>query len=280
MSARRRGIAGALPTAALAVGLLFLYAPIAWLVVFSFNRSALVAVWGGASARWYGALARDGAVLHAAAQSLLLAAGSAGIALAVGVPAALALARFGPFRGRTAFAALLSAPLAMPDIIIGISLLLLFTALETATGWPQGRGLGTAIAGHATLGASYVAVVVRSRLAGFDRSVEEAAQDLGAGHVATFALVTLPLLAPALASAFLLAFSLSLDDVVIASFLTGPGSTTLPILVMSRVRLGVNPEINALATVFVGLVALVAGAGTLAGRVRNRPGRDDVSGSP
>ena len=242
--------------ASLAVGLGFLYLPIAVLVAFSFNRSALVSVWAGFSPRWYGALLRDGAVLHAARLSLEVASVSACLALVIGTLGGFALQRL-VFRFRPLFAGLLAAPLVMPDVVIGISLLLLVTACEGALGWPHGRGVGTIVVGHATLTASFVAVVVQGRLAGADRSVEEAAADLGASPAVVFALVTVPLLVPALAAGWLLAFSLSLDDVVIASFLSGPGSTTLPVLVMSKIRLGVNPEINALATLFVLAVFLL-----------------------
>ena len=254
----------------LAAGLAFLYAPIATLVVFSFNRSPLVSVWAGFSARWYVALWRDEAVLHAARLSLEIATLSATIALVVGTLGGTALEQFTRFRGRALFAGLMAAPLVMPDVIIGISLLLLLTTLQTAFGWPSGRGVGTIVVGHVTLCSAFVAVVVQSRLAGSDRAIEEAAADLGARPAAVFALVTLPLLAPALMTGWLLAFSLSLDDVVIASFLSGPGSSTLPILVLSKVRLGVNPEINALATLFILTVFLVV---VLASAVaRGRPG--------
>ena len=255
---------------AVGLGLAFLYAPIAVLVAFSFNRSALVSVWAGFSTRWYGALVRDGAVMHAALMSLEVAVASACVAVVVGTLGGFALARV-RLPLRSMFAGSLAAPLVMPDVIIGISLLLLFTAAEGAFGWPHGRGVGTIVVGHATLTSSFVAVVVQARLAGADRSVEEAAADLGASPVGVFRLVTLPLLAPALAAGWLLAFSLSLDDVVIASFLSGPGSTTLPILVMSKIRLGVNPEINALATIFIAVVfALVLAAWWWAGDRRGR----------
>ena len=253
----------------LAAGLAFLYAPIAVLVLFSFNRSQLVSVWAGWSTRWYGALLGDRAVLHAASLSLEVACLSATLALVVGTLGAYALERT-IFRGRALFAGLLAAPLVMPDVIIGISLLLLFTSVETATGWPNGRGVGTIVIGHVTLCSAFVAVVVQSRLAGADRTIEEAAADLGAGQAVTFALITLPNLVPALATGWLLAFSLSLDDVVIATFLSGPGSSTLPILVLSKVRLGINPEINALATLFILTVFLVTLLATGIARAGNR----------
>ena len=250
-------------------GLLFLYAPVATLVAFSFNRSQLVSVWAGFSTRWYWALLDDAAVLHAARLSLESATLSASVARVVGTLGGAVLDRWTRFGGRALFAGLLAAPLVMPDVIIGISLLLLFTTLQTAFGWPNGRGVGTIVAGHATLCTAFVAVVVQSRLAGADRAIEEAAADLGAAPAAVFALVTLPMLRPALITGWLLAFSLSLDDVVIASFLSGPGSSTLPILVLSKVRLGVNPEINALATLFILTVFVLTVLAVCLGR-RNR----------
>jgi putrescine transport system permease protein len=260
--------------AALAAGFAFLYAPIVVLVVYSFNRSQLVSVWAGFSTRWYGALLSDAPVLHAARISLEVATLSATLALAVGTLGGFVLDRFGVFRGRALFAGLLAAPLVMPDVIIGIALLLLFTALETATGWPAGRGVFTIVVGHATLCAAFVAVVVQGRLSGSDRSIEDAAADLGAGPAGVFLRITLPLLGPALITGWLLAFSLSLDDVVIASFLSGPGSSTLPMLVLSKVRLGINPEINALATLFILAVFLVTALAMLIG---NRSRRQDVT---
>ncbi len=261
-----RATARRLPRAALVLGLLLLYAPIAVLVVLSFNRSPLEAVWAGASTRWYAALFRDGAVLRAASLSLMVALLAATISLLVGVPAAIVLARARRFRGRALFAGLIATPLVLPDIILGISLLLLFTSLKQAAGWPAGRGVLTIVIGHVTLCSAFVVVVVQGRLARLDKSLEEAASDLGANPITVVLLVTLPLLAPALISAWLLAFSLSLDDVVIASFLSGPGSTTLPVLLLSKVRLGVNPEVNALATLVILVVGLAATAAALATR--------------
>ena len=250
--------------AALAAGLLFLYAPVVVLAVFSFDRSPLVAVWSGVSTRWYGALVRDSAVVDAFRLSLLVASLAATIAIAVALPAAVALDRTRRFPGRTLLGALLAAPLVMPDMLIGIALLLLFTLSETAFGVPRGQGVPTIVIGHATLGAAFASVVIASRLAVLPRDLEDAAADLGAAPARAFLLVTLPVLAPAIAVAWLLAFSLSLDDVVIASFLSGPGSTTLPILLLSRMRLGVSPEINALATLFTGAVATLVLLSTVA----------------
>jgi len=254
----------------LAFGYAFLYLPIALLMVWSFNDSRLVSVWGGFSTRWYAQLAHDTRFLDAAWLSLRVAAASASLALVLGTCAALALVRVRRFRGRTLFALLIAAPLVMPDVIMGLALLLMFVALEQAIGWPDGRGFLTITLAHATIALCYVTVVVRARLAQTDPSLEEAAQDLGAPPAKAFVLVTLPLLAPALAAGWLLAFTLSLDDVVVAQFVSGPGATTLPIQVMSSVRLGVSPEINALGTVII----LVVGAGiAVAWRLLERRGR-------
>jgi putrescine transport system permease protein len=244
----RRGLS-AFNITSVAVGLAFLYLPIAILVLYSFNASRLVAVWGGWSLRWYAALLEDRAMIDAAATSLGIAFLSASGATVLGTLAALALTRFGRFRGRTAFSAMVYAPLVMPEVITGLSLLLFFVAIDLD------RGFGTVAMAHTTLTMSFVAVIVHARLIGFDRSLEEAAMDLGCPPLRTFLTVTLPLIAPALAAGFLLAFSLSLDDLVIASFTTGPGATTLPIRIYSEVRLGVKPEINAVCTIFIGVVS-------------------------
>jgi putrescine transport system permease protein len=235
----------------LAAGFAFLYGPMILLVIFSFNASRLVTVWGGFSMRWYAALFSDAQLIASVRTSLLVAAFSAAIATVNGTLAAIALVRFGRFRTRTLFSGAIYAPLVMPEVILGLSLLLLFVALGIE------RGLWTIIAAHATFTMCFVAVVVRSRLVGFDRALEEAAMDLGAGPVRAFMAVTLPLVAPAIVAGFLLAFTLSLDDLVIASFTAGPGSTTLPMRVYSQVRLGVSPEINAISTLMLVVVALV-----------------------
>ena len=234
----------------LALGLAFLYLPIAILVIYSFNASRLVTVWGGWSLRWYAALIEDRAMLDAVAASFAVAAASAAAATVLGTMAALALARLGRFRGRLGFSAMIYAPLVMPEVITGLSLLLMFVAADID------RGFLTIIAAHTTLTMCFVTVVVQARLAGFDRSLEEAAMDLGCPPGRTFLTVTLPLIAPAVAAGFLLAFSLSLDDLVIASFTTGPGATTLPMRIYSEVRLGVKPEINAICTLLVAVVAV------------------------
>jgi putrescine transport system permease protein len=233
----------------------FLYLPIAFLVVFSFNESRLVTGWSGFSTRWYATLWHDQALIDATFLSLRIAAVSASIASIVGATAGFALARFGRFRGRTLFEAALAAPLVMPEVITGLSLLLLFVTLEQLTGWPDGRGAGTVTIAHASVSVAYVAVIVRARLADAGVALEQAAMDLYAPPWKAFAVITLPLMAPALVSGWLLAFTLSMDDVVVASFTSGPGASTLPMVVFSATRLGVTPEIYALATTIVGVVA-------------------------
>jgi putrescine transport system permease protein len=255
----------------LALGYLFLYGPIASLIVYSFNASRLVTVWGGFSTRWYVELWHNGAITGAALVSLEIAVAAATGALVLGTLAGYALARFRRFRGRTFFGLIATGPLVMPEVITGLSLLLLFVALEQAIGWPRGRGMLTVAIAHTTLGMAYVAVIVEARLAAFDRSLEEAALDLGARPSKVFLVVTLPLIAPALVAGWLLAFTLSLDDLVIASFTTGPSATTLPMVIFSSVRLGVSPQINALATIILVVVAVVVGvAGRLAAGASRR----------
>jgi len=252
---------------ALGFGLAFLYAPIAILIVYSFNASRLVAVWGGWSTRWYAALLEDRAMIDAAVASLGVALASAALATVLGTMAAVVLTRF-RFRGRLPFAAMIYAPLVMPEVITGLSLLLLFVAVDLD------RGFLTVIVSHTTLTMCFVTVIVQSRLAGFDRSLEEAAMDLGCPPGRTFMTITLPLIVPAVAAGFLLAFSLSLDDLVIASFTTGPGATTLPIRIYSQVRLGVKPEINAVCTIFIAVIATAVVAASLIAKSRERsPGR-------
>jgi putrescine transport system permease protein len=239
---------------ALVLGLAFLYVPIGILVIYSFNASQLVTVWGGWSLRWYAALAGDHAMIDAALASLAIAAVSAGLATLLGTMAAVVLTRF-RFRGRLPFAAMIYAPLVMPEVITGLSLLLLFVAVNLD------RGFVTIIIAHTTLTMCFVTIVVQSRLATFDRSLEEAAMDLGCPPARTFFAVTLPLITPAVVAGFLLAFSLSLDDLVIASFTTGPGAMTLPMRIYSEVRRGVKPEINAVCTMFIAVLAIaVVGA--------------------
>jgi putrescine transport system permease protein len=235
----------------IALGLAFLYLPIVILVIYSFNASRLVTVWGGWSTRWYLELLQDAAILEAARTSLAIALATATAATVLGTCAALALARLGRFRGRTLFSAMIYAPLVMPEVITGLSLLLLFVALNLD------RGFWTVTAAHTTLTMCFVTVIVQSRLATIDRTLEEAAMDLGCPPLRTFLRVTVPIAAPAIAAGFLLAFSLSLDDLVLATFTTGPGATTLPIRIYSDVRLGVKPEINAICTVMVAAVAVM-----------------------
>ncbi|WDR01518.1 ABC transporter permease subunit [Devosia algicola] len=250
-----------LPTAAI-LGFTFLYAPIISLVVFSFNENRLVTVWSGFSLKWYGELFADPQILGAAGLSLQIAFASASIALVLGTLMAIALVRFRRFRGRTMLAGMISAPLVMPDVITGLSLLLLFVAMESLFGWPAGRGTMTIIIAHTTFCMAYVFVVVQSRLVDMDISLEEAAMDLGATPLRVFIDITLPIIAPALISGWLLGFTLSLDDLVISSFVSGPGSSTLPMVIFSKIKLGVSPDVNALATIIIGLVALGVGVAT------------------
>ena len=236
-----------------ALGLAFLYLPITILVIYSFNASRLVTVWGGWSLAWYRELLNDAAILQAAWVSVRVAALSATAATIIGTLAAVALVRLGSFRGRLLFSGMVYAPLVMPEVITGLALLLLFVALNVD------RGFWTITIAHTTLTMCFVAVIVQSRLIGFDRGLEEAAMDLGCPPLRTFLTITLPLIAPAIAAGWMLAFTLSLDDLVIASFTTGPGATTLPIRIYSEVRLGVKPEINAVCTIMIAVVA----AGTI-----------------
>lgn len=255
---------------AMAFGYAFLYLPIASVVLFSFNESRSVSLWKGFSLQWYGRLFENQAVIDAALLSLLIAAMASTLAVVIGTMAALALSRFGRFRGRGLLSLMSSAPLVMPDVMLGISALFLFITLQQLVGWPQGRGIDTITIAHVTLCVCYVTVVVRSRLVQTDHSLEEAAMDLGARPWKVFFLVTLPLIWPALLAGWLLAFTLSLDDVVIASFTSGPGSSTLPVLILSKVRFGVTPEINALATIII--VAVCLGI-SLAGWMLHRSNR-------
>lgn len=236
--------------AALVLGMAFLYLPIAILVIFSFNASRLVTVWGGWSLRWYSELLADEPLIASALISLRLALVSATAATILGTLAAVALVRFGRFRGRLLFSAMIYAPLVMPEVITGLSLLLLFVAVAAD------RGFWTVAIAHTTMAMCFVTVIVQSRLVDFDQSLEEAAMDLGAPPLRTFLSVTLPLILPAVAAAWMLAFALSLDDLVIASFTTGPGATTLPIRIYSEVRLGVKPEMNAVCSIMVGVVGI------------------------
>lgn len=242
----------------LIVGFAFLYLPMLSLVVFSFNESRLVTVWAGFSTKWYGELFNDPQIMQAAWRSLQIAAFTATASTILGTMSALVIVRFKRFRGRTAFTAMITAPLVMPEVITGLSLLLLFVSLGQWVGWPEGRGMHTIWIAHVTFTVAFVNVVITSRLQEMDISLEEAAMDLGANRVQTFFSITLPIISPALISGWLLAFTLSLDDLVVASFVSGPSSTTLPMVVFSSVRLGLSPKINALATILIGLVSIAA----------------------
>ena len=237
------------------LGFGLLYIPITVMVIYSFNASRLVSVWGGFSTHWYSALLGNEQVLDALGKSIWIAVNAATYSTVFGVLIALAFVRFGNFRFRLLLSALASMPLVMPEVVTGLSLLLLFIAMEGVFGWPAGRGLDTIIIAHSTFGMCFAAVVVQSRLREFDMALEEAAADLGARQPFIFFSITLPVIAPAVIAAWLLAFTLSFDDLVIASFVSGPGSSTLPIVIFSKVRLGVTPEINALATIMIALIA-------------------------
>lgn len=231
-------------------GFAFLYAPIVILIIFSFNAGKLVSVWSGFSTHWYGELLHNQQILEAVWISVRIAVVNATIATILGTLGAYSLSRFGAFRGRTLFTGMMTAPLVMPDVITGLATLLLFVGI----GWA--RGISTITIAHITFSLAFVAVIVRARVSSLDQSLEEAAMDLGARPVKTFLVITIPMLAPALVAGWLLAFTLSLDDLVIASFVSGPGASTLPMVVFSKVRLGVSPEINALGTLIVLLVTL------------------------
>ncbi len=240
----------------LSVGLAFFYIPLILLIIYSFNESKLVPVWGGWSVRWYEVLLQSEEVWGAVALSLKIAFVNASVATALGMLAGLAMVRFGKFRGRTLFGGMLVAPLVMPEVITGLALLVLFISLKELVGWPDQRGFTTITIAHITFSLAYVAVTVQARLTGMGTTMEEAAADLGAKPFKVLTAITLPRLTPALLSGWLLAFTLSLDDLVIASFVTGPGATTLPILIFSRIRVGLRPDINALATIMILFIAI------------------------
>ena len=245
----------------LVFGYAFLYIPLISVMVYSFNDSRLATVWGGFSTRWYGELLKNEQVLDAIFLSLRIAVLAATLATIFGTMAGLALSRFGRFRGRTLFAGMITSPLVMPEVITGLSLLLLFVSLQQLIGWPAQRGFMTITIAHTTFAMAYVTVIVQSRLSGMDQSLEEAAMDLGGKPLRVVFDITLPLIAPAMVAGWLLAFTLSLDDLVIASFVSGPGGSTLPMVIFSKVKLGVTPDINALATlimVFVSTGVIIA----------------------
>ena len=240
----------------LVLGLLFIYLPMVILVIYSFNESRLVTVWGGWSVKWYVGLLDNTQLMSAVFRSLEIAFYTAISSVILGTLAAFVLTRIPRFRGRTVFGGMVTAPLVMPEVITGLSLLLLFVSMAQLIGWPQDRGVTTIWIAHTSFCASYVAVVVSSRLRELDLSIEEAAMDLGARPWKVFLLITIPMIAPSLAAGGMMSFALSLDDLVLASFVSGPGSTTLPMEVFSAVRLGVKPEINAIASLILLAVSL------------------------
>jgi putrescine transport system permease protein len=255
----------------LAFGYAFLYVPLISVIVYSFNDSRLATVWGGFSTRWYSALLHNEEVLDAAWLSLRIAAVSATLATIFGTMIALALVRFGRFRGRTLLSGMATSPLVMPEVITGLSLLLLFVSLHKFIGWPAQRGFSTITIAHTTFALAYVTVIVQSRLRAMDIALEEAAMDLGCKPLRIVFDITLPLIAPAMIAGWLLAFTLSLDDLVIASFVSGPGGSTLPMLIFSKVKLGVTPDINALATLIIVLVTAGVGLAWWLGRRGHKP---------
>lgn len=261
----------------LTIGLAFFYIPMILLVIYSFNYSKLVPVWGGWSTRWYSVLFNSPEVWDAVTLSLNIAVINATFATLLGTFAGLAMVRFGRFRGRTLFGGMLVAPLVMPEVITGLSLLVLFITLKQIIGWPGERGFTTITIAHITFSLAYVAVIIQSRLTGMGQTLEEAALDLGAKPFKVLTAITLPRLAPGMVAGWLLAFTLSLDDLVIASFVTGPGANTLPILIFSRIRLGLRPDINALATIIILFVAVcVAIAAIIMFRQQRRQEMDEA----
>lgn len=259
----------------LALGLAFLWVPVLLLVGFAFSADRIPFQWGGASLRWFAALTANDRLIEAAWLSLRIAGGAATLAMLIGGATGFALARWGAFGGRALLGGLIGAPLVLPEVVTGLSLLLTFVALEALTGWPEGRGALTVLLAHGTLGAAYVAVVVQARLAGGERVLEEAAMDLGAGPFTAFRTVTLPLMVPALAAGWLLAFTLSLDDLVVASFVSGPQGTTLPMVLFSALRLGLTPEVNALGAVILLLAGTLVGLAMLLLRARRVEGQGE-----
>ncbi len=245
----------------LGAGLIFLYAPILSLIIYSFNESRLVTVWSGFSFKWYGELFQDRQMMDAAWVSVQVAFLTACAAVVLGTMAAMSLTRMRHFPGKTLFAAMITAPLVMPEVITGLSILLMFVTLSDMFGIASTRGIATIWAAHVTFTMAFVTVVISSRLSELDRSLEEAAMDLGANRIKVFFVITLPIIAPALVSGWLLGFTLSLDDLVIASFVSGPSSTTLPMKVFSSVRLGVSPKVNALASLLILIVSIAAVVG-------------------
>lgn len=254
--------------ALLILGLAFLWAPILLMAAYAFSASRVPFEWGGFSLRWFAALAANERLLEAAWLSLRIGAAAASLATLLGLALGWVLARHGRFAGRPVFGVLAGAPLVLPEVVMGLALLLLFVGLQALTGWPAQRGAVTVWLAHAGLGMAYVAVLVQARLAGLDPALEEAAADLGASPAVVFRTITLPLIAPSLAAGWLLAFTLSLDDVVLASFVSGPGATTLPVYLFSQLRLGMTPEANALAVL---MLSFASGLGLLAWAFRPKP---------
>ena len=257
------------------IGFAFFYVPILSMIFFSFNKSRLATVWGGFSTEWYFKLFANKQVINAALLSLEIALVSATIATILGTMAGIALARFRRFRGRTLFSGFVTAPLIMPEVITGISMLMLFILMGQYIGWPGKRGFTTVTIAHITFSLTFVTTIVQSRLSSMDISIEEAAMDLGSKPWEVLKDVTLPIIMPAIMSGWLLAFTISLDDVVITNFTTGPGATTLPILIWSKVKLGVTPDINALASIVIVIVGICVGiAGIIMNRAEKRRERD------
>jgi putrescine transport system permease protein len=260
----------------LTAGLAFFYVPMIMLVIYSFNYSKIVPVWGGWSTRWYEVLFKSEEVWSAVSLSLQIAVINATFATILGTLAGLAMVRFGKFKGRTLFGGMLVAPLVMPEVITGLSLLVTFITLKQLIGWPEDRGFTTITIAHITFSLAYVAVIIQARLTGMGETLEEAALDLGAKPFRVLTAITMPRLAPGMIAGWLLAFTLSLDDLVIASFVTGPGASTLPILIFSRIRVGLRPDINALATIIILFVAVcVAIAALIMFQQQKRARRDE-----
>lgn len=239
------------------IGYSFLYIPILLTIIYSFNNSRLVSIWGGWTLKWYEKLFYNQELINALFLSLKIAACSATISIVLGTLAGVSLVRLNRAKGFTLFSSLLTAPLVMPEIITGLALLLAFISFESLFGWPSGRGFTTILISHITFSIAYIAIIIKARLEHFDTSLEDAAMDLGCRPFKAFLVITIPIITPSLLAGWLLAFTLSLDDVVIASFVSGPGASTLPMVVFSSVRLGVSPEINALATVLISVFALI-----------------------
>jgi len=265
-----------IPNVFLWIVFLFLYLPLLVVIVYSFNDSKLTNIWSGFSLRWYGALTTDDELMSAAWFSLKIAIATAFSAVVLGTWAAMVLARYGRFRGFTLFMGMLNAPIVLPEVILGISLLLLFVNMQQMLGWPEDRGFFTIWIGHTISCIAYVAITVQSRLSEIDKSLLEAAEDLGAPPLKAFFDITLPLISQALISGWLLSFTISIDNVVISAFLSGPGSSTLPLVVFSRTRLGLNPEINALGTLFITAVTIAIVLNNIAMRKREKQRIEDM----